>query len=256
MTRKKLEIVMSIIFLFSIFITTCVFLPHSATTNSIVLGGSGFFGKNKEKKTEEQQQDSDVIDLTDKKVVIDVGHGGFDPGKQSKDGINEKDINLAISLKLKEILENKGIQVLMTRTDDTGLYSENDSNKKAADMKARCAIINESNADIVVSIHQNSFQSSAIKGAQVFYYKHSADGKKLAQIMQNALKNGLDPDNNRVEKSDTSYYMLVHTDIPTVIAECGFLSNPDEAAKLNSEEYQQKVAEALCNGIIEYLTHA
>ena len=119
-------------------------------------------------------------------------------------------------------------------------------------MKKRCQIIKDSKADIVVSIHQNSFQSQDVKGAQVFYYKHSVEGKKLAEILQASFKENLDSENKRVEKADSTYYMLVHTSAPTVIAECGFLSNPTEASLLNSSEYQQKIAEALYKGILNY----
>ena len=115
-------------------------------------------------------------------------------------------------------------------------------------------VIDAAKADIVVSIHQNSYQSPEVKGAQVFYYKHSAEGKKLAQILQKSLKENLDTENKRQEKEDSTYYMLLHTGAPTVIAECGFLSNPQEAALLNTAEYRQKVAEALCKGILEYFT--
>ena len=123
------------------------------------------------------------IDYEAKTVAIDSGHGGIDPGKISADGILEKDVNLAIASKLKILLEQSGITVIMTRADDNGLYQESDSNKKAADMKKRCSIINGSKADIAVSIHQNSYVGEASKGAQVFYYKQSEEGKKLAGII-------------------------------------------------------------------------
>ena len=121
-------------------------------------------------------------------------------------------------------------------------------------MKQRIQIIEEAQPQLAVSIHQNSYQSPEVKGAQVFYYKHSAEGKKQAQILQKSLKENLDTENKRQEKEDSTYYMLLHTGAPTVIAECGFLSNPQEAALLNTAEYRQKVAEALCKGILEYFT--
>jgi N-acetylmuramoyl-L-alanine amidase len=244
MYRKFLTTAMSIVLLIAVYVTTCVLLPDSLNVN----GNVDFLGRRSQKDIN--------IDLTSKTVVIDSGHGGIDPGKKSNNGIQEKDINLSIAYKLKQMLEEQEIKVVMTRTDDNGLYQENDSNKKIADMSKRCAIIDGCNPDIVVSIHQNSFQSASVKGAQVFYYKHSAQGKKLAQIMQNAFKEFLDPDNRRVEKADSTYYMLVHTSAPTIIAECGFLSNPDEAALLNTDDYQQKVAKALYEGIIKYFTSA
>lgn len=241
MNHKWLGTIMSVIMLAAVYAAVYIFLPESKSANTDTLI--------------KQEEESNInIDFTGKTVVLDSGHGGIDPGKESANGILEKDINLAIALKLKKLLEDAGIHVVMTRTDDAGLYQESDSNKKVADMKKRCAIIDECKADIVVSIHQNSYQSAAVSGAQVFYYKHSAEGKKLAQILQASFKENLDPDNKRVEKADSTYYMLIHTSAPTVIAECGFLSNPQEAALLNSEEYQQKVAQALYNGIIKYFT--
>lgn len=240
MNHKGLTTVMSVVLLAAVYTAAYIFLPESKN-----VGGKVYAEENDENIT---------INLSDKTVVLDSGHGGIDPGKESSDGILEKDINIAIAYKLKNLLEDAGISVVMTRTDDNGLYQESDGNKKVADMKKRCAIIDESKPDIVVSIHQNSYQTASVSGAQVFYYKHSAEGKRLAKVLQEAFKTYLDPENKRVEKADSTYYMLLHTSAPTVIAECGFLSNPSEAAMLNTEEYQQKVAQALYNGVIEYFT--
>ena len=117
-------------------------------------------------------------------VVIDAGHGGTDPGKVGVDGSLEKDINLAVAKRLKTYLEQDDIRVIMTRETDTGLYSDTDSRKKMADMKKRCEIIEESGADLVVSIHQNSYHEESVSGGQVFYYRDSAKGKALAEILQ------------------------------------------------------------------------
>lgn len=185
-------------------------------------------------------------------VAIDPGHGGIDPGKVGVNGSLEKDVNLAISFKLKECLTEKGYNVVMTREDGEGLYSETDVNKKAADMNKRCELIEKSGAELTVSIHQNSYPEPSVSGAQVFYYKHSAQGKKLAEILQEQLKEKLDKDNRRMCKSNDNYYMLIHTPCPTVIVECGFLSCPAEETKLSDEEYQQKIAEAITAGIEQY----
>lgn len=197
---------------------------------------------------------SQIENYTESKivVVIDPGHGGSDPGKVGINDALEKDINLAIAMKLKELLENEGYEVVLTRKDNNGLYKDSDTNKKVADMKKRCEIIENAEADIVVSIHQNSYTNESVSGAQVFYYKNSQEGKKLAAAIQEALKNYLDEDNNRVEKANDSYYMLLHTPCPTVIVECGFLSNYEEAQALITEDYQQKVAQAIMMGIEEY----
>lgn len=186
-------------------------------------------------------------------VVIDSGHGGKDPGKVSIDGTLEKDINLQITLRLKTYLEASGVSVLLTRSADEGLYSQQDSNKKMADMRARCQLINDAHPDLVVSIHQNSYPMESVCGSQVFYYQTSKEGKKLAEILQKRLS-ALRPDiPARQAKSNSSYYLLLHADPPAVIAECGFLSNWTEAALLASEEYQDQLAWALHMGILEYL---
>lgn len=256
--NKILTTVMSVLLLLAVYFATCVYLPESAAAGNMAEESqSDISGNEKGREADnsaDSYSDSININLSDKVVVIDSGHGGVDPGKESADGLLEKDINLAIAKVLKSKLENAGISVVMTRADDNGLYSENDSNKKMADMKKRCAIIEECNADVVVSIHQNSFQSPSVKGAQMFYYKHSAEGKKLAQIFQRAFKEYVDSTNERVEKANDTYYMLLHTKAPTVIAECGFLSSPQEAALLNSAEYQEKIAAALYYGVIEYFS--
>lgn len=187
-------------------------------------------------------------------VVIDPGHGGVDPGKIGINDALEKEVNLNISFFLKEELLEAGFQVVMTRTEDVGLYSETDNNKKLADMKARCKIIEESDADIVVSIHQNSFSTESVHGGQIFYYHHSVEGKRLAECLQSAFKQYVDETNDRVAKSNDNYYMLLHTPCPTVIAECGFLSNAAEAELLCSEEYQKKIAAGICQGILTYFS--
>ena len=186
-------------------------------------------------------------------IVIDPGHGGSDPGKVSDTGLLEKDINLEIALLLKEELDSD-YRVILTRESDAGLYSENDTNKKASDMRERCRIIEEEKADMLISIHQNSYTDPDVKGAQVFYYTHSAEGKKLAESIQNSIKEIASPDNNRVSKSNNDYYMLLHTSCPAVIVECGFLSNPGEAELLNSKDYQKLIVSAIKKGIEDYLS--
>lgn len=186
-------------------------------------------------------------------IVIDPGHGGIDPGMLGVNGTVEKNINLDISKKLKIRLEQEGFRVILTRSDDAGLYAENAPNKKISDMKERCRIIEESKADYVISIHQNSFSDSAVCGGQVFYYKHSTEGAKLAGCIQRAFKEYVDVTNDRKIKANENYYMLVHTPCPTVIVECGFITNYGEAALLVTEEYQEKVVEAIAKGLSEYL---
>lgn len=184
--------------------------------------------------------------IANKNIVIDAGHGGFDPGKVSKDGTLEKDINLNIAKYLQQYLEQSGAFVLTTRIDDNALAKE-----KGADMKARKNIANNENVDLLVSIHQNSFPKESVKGAQVFYYKTSENSKNLAICIQNRLKE-IDSSNQREAKENNDYYLLKQTTMPSVIVECGFLSNSEEGNKLKDEQYQQKIAWSIYLGILDY----
>ncbi len=186
-------------------------------------------------------------------IVVDAGHGGSDPGKVGTNGAREKDINLELAKKLKKLLEKEHLTVILTRDSDAGLDPAGSTNKKAADMQNRCQIITDANPLFTVSIHQNSYPAPEVKGAQVFYYEQSAQGKELAETIQSSLIANVDPNNTRTAKSNASYYLLKKTPTPTVIVECGFLSNPAEAALLLDDAYQDKLAEAICQGILSYL---
>lgn len=188
-------------------------------------------------------------------VVIDAGHGGKDPGKVGIDGSLEKDINLQIALKLQKFLEMQDVEVILTRDSDTGLYDENTSNKKVQDMKNRVALIEEKNPALTVSIHQNSYHEEYVHGAQVFYYAGSEQSKELAQRIQQMMMLQLDRDNARQAKANDSYYLLKKTSSPIVIVECGFLSNYEEAQKLSSDLYQEKVAWAIHLAIMQWLNN-
>ena len=165
-------------------------------------------------------------------VVVDAGHGGNDPGKVAVNGSLEKDINLAIAKRLAWYLEQADVTVIMTRDSDSGLYSQNDSRKKTSDMQKRRQIMNESKADLAVSIHQNSYHDEEISGGQVFYYADSAPGKRLAERIQKRFDYVLGAENRRQPKANESYYLLLHAECPAVIVECGFLSNWREASLL------------------------
>lgn len=186
-------------------------------------------------------------------VVIDAGHGGFDPGKVGINGVLEKDVNLSIAEMVKMFLEADDIEVVMTRELDAGLYAESDSNKKVQDMKNRISIIEEADPMVTVSIHQNSYHEEYVHGAQVFYYTNSTGGKELAGFLQRRLVEDIDPSNTRVEKENDSYYLLKKTTSPIVIVECGFLSNREEADALSNKAYQEKVAWTIHLGIIQYI---
>ena len=196
--------------------------------------------------SEEAEQKGNVI-------VLDPGHGGSDPGMIGIDGLEEKGINLSVSLLLREKLEEKGYTVVLTRESDQGLYDDSAQNKKAQDMQRRIALIDETAPVLTVSIHQNSYHQEDVSGAQVFYYRKSEKGKRLAEILQKRFDYALGDQNRRKAKPNDSYYLLLHVKCPIVIVECGFLSNWKEAALLKTEEYQDRVAYTLHMGIMEYL---
>lgn len=185
-------------------------------------------------------------------IVIDVGHGGNDPGKVSLDGTREKDINLQIASYLKDYLIAQDFTVYLTRENDCGLYDENVSNKKTSDLNNRIQFFKDKEASYVVSIHQNSYPDASQHGAQTFYYSNSTEGKSFAESIQNAVLK-VDETNTRLAKSNDSYYLLKNSSIPVVIVECGFLSNPEETAKLKDEYYQKELAYAISLGICQYI---
>ena len=154
---------------------------------------------------------------------------------------------MQIAEKVKTYLEKNGIEVVMTREDDVM------EDTKLEDMKKRVALINKTNPAITVSIHQNSYSDSSVKGAQVFYYTGSEISKEAASLMQEELRK-IDNENTRQIKDNNNFYMLKKTEVPTIIVECGFLSNPGEAEKLGSEQYQDQMAEAICSGILTWLS--
>lgn len=185
-------------------------------------------------------------------IVIDAGHGGFDPGKVGVSNTLEKDINLAIAKKLETLLEENGYTVVMTRSDDRALCAGTERSKKMADMTNRVALIEETKPALAVSIHQNSF-SAGTKGAQVFYYTESGASKMLAEKIQADIKEAVGDDNHRKAKGNRDYYMLRKTTCPFVIVECGFLSNPEEEQLLCDEKYQGKMAKGIAEGVENFL---
>ena len=179
-------------------------------------------------------------------VILDAGHGGIDVGKTGVNGEKEKDINLEISKKIKKFLSDSDVTVKMTREGDERL-----ADSQREDLKARTDIMN-GGALLAVSIHQNSYRDPAVSGAQVFYYTDSEEGRTAAGMIQAEL-NALAPDNEKEIRANDSYYILKNTRIPTVIVECGFLSSYTEAEKLADDEYQNRIAEAVSEGILQYI---
>lgn len=188
-------------------------------------------------------------------VVIDAGHGGKDPGKVGATDALEKDINLAIAKKLEALLLQNEITVVMTRTEDKDLASEQATSRKNEDLRARAQLIRDSEPILTVSIHQNSYPEEDVDGAQVFYYTGSECGKLLGTMLQESLRSELADGNHRVAKANKEYYLLKQSTeaSPVVIVECGFLSNPREAALLVTEDYQEKIAFSLLLGVMEYI---
>ena len=185
-------------------------------------------------------------------IVLDAGHGGLDPGKVGVNDVLEKDINLAIVLKLKPLLEDYGFTIHLTRDSDKILGPANSSRPKRDDMIARVDMVKQLNPYFTISIHQNSFPTPSVNGPQTFYYKDSEASATMAQVIQNALNQYLNPQKKRQPQANANYYLLTRTPTPTVIVECGFLSNPDEAALLATDTYQQKIAEAIYMGVVSY----
>lgn len=185
-------------------------------------------------------------------IMIDAGHGGADPGAVSEMAI-EKDLNLAIAQKLQGYLEEAGYTVYVTRIEDEGLYQSGDSNKKRADMKERKRLIEESQADLMISIHQNSYPDSQYWGSQVFFQKQSPEAAALALLVQEMLNSFTSPENTRQAKANDSYFILLQSPMPAILVECGFVTNSQDAENLNDETYQKKVAWGIYSGIEQYL---
>lgn len=179
-------------------------------------------------------------------VWIDAGHGAFDPGKVAG-SVEEKDINLAIALKLQAFLETGGATVFMTRLDDEAL-----SSTKQGDMHSRRVMANASQADIFVSIHQNSFPQGSVHGAQVFYFNTSDNSRKLAEHIQQQIKEFVGTNQRLQARPNRDYYVLRQTVMPAVIVECGFLTNYEDRRKLTQEDYQERIAWGIYLGIIQY----
>lgn len=185
--------------------------------------------------------------LMGKVIILDAGHGGKDKGI-SADGIYESDINLDIVLKLRDELVKQGVNVILTRDGDYDLSSPNVKRRKKSDFDNRISIINNSNADLYISIHMNYLIDSRYYGAQVFYVK---DNEQLAKIMQNEFNNELQSP-REAKKLMNSIYMYKQLDIPGVLIECGFLSNVKERKLLSSSDYQDSIVKTIINGLIRY----
>lgn len=190
-----------------------------------------------------------------KVIMIDAGHGGIDGGAVGTTGTIEKNLNLAIAKKLRGYLDEQGYTCIMVRETDEGLYSQYGTirNKKNEDLKNRKDFIKEYNCDIFISIHLNKFTQPQYFGAQVFYLKGDIESHKLAKAVQEDFKNVINNGNTRIEKPSSNYYLLRGNTIPSIIIECGFLSNFNEERMLKDEIYQNKIAFSIYSGLTKYL---
>lgn len=190
-------------------------------------------------------------------IIIDAGHGGVDGGAVADDGTVEKELNLDIALKLNELLISKGYKTILTRDGDYSIHDESADTvrkKKVSDLHNRLEIVNSNKNAILVSVHQNYFTESKYSGTQVFYSPNALESSVLADCIQKKVVSQLQPDNTRqIKQSDSSIFLLFNSQIPSVMVECGFLSNQNETNKLKDEKYRQQMAEAVCDGIIKYL---
>lgn len=189
-------------------------------------------------------------------IIIDAGHGGEDGGAVAADGTMEKNLNLLVASKVACILKASGYPVLMTRSNDSMLYTDPDSgSKKMQDLRERINIANSAEDGIFVSIHMNKFSQEKYSGLQVFFSKNDSKSRDLANCIQNTVKNTLQSENNRESKpAGSNIYILENIEIPAVLVECGFLSNPEECALLNSEDYRKELACAISLSLIEFFS--
>lgn len=195
-----------------------------------------------------------TMPLSGKVIAVDPGHGGPDGGASSKEGLIEKDVNLAIALQLRDYLQQAGAIVVMTREEDKDLASPNTkgySKRKTEDLLERADVIKESKADLILSIHLNSITSSQWSGAQTFYNPSKSGSDRLAEHVQNELKKNLE-NTDRIAKPNETFYPLKAVNVPGVLVEVGFLSNPKEAQLMGTEKYQKKVAASIYQGVLRY----
>lgn len=188
------------------------------------------------------------------KVVLDAGHGGIDGGVSGVNtGGKESDLNLSVVKKLEKCFIDAGISVVLTRSSEAGLYGLATKNLKKKDMQKRSEIINKAEPDLVISVHMNKYSTSSRRGAQVFYKESSENSKILADCIQQSF-NSMEQSVRECSSLTGDYYILNCSPYTSVIAECGFLSNPNDEALLITEEYQQEIAYAIFKGAIEYFS--
>lgn len=221
----------------------------------LLLGISVYLYQGTEKSSDEIIQETTSVPVSSKVIVIDAGHGVPDEGAQSSSGTTEAETNLKIALKLQNLLEQSGSTVILTRSDENGIYDLDKNTlreKKISDIRNRVKIGNNSSADIFVSIHLNKIPQSQYYGWQCFYNSKNEKSIDLAKKIQSNLNDAIQKENNRIAMKLEKVYIMKHVEIPISIVECGFLSNPEEEKQLLSDEYQDKLAWGIFNGINDY----
>lgn len=235
-------------FVRNILLSTLLFLL--LTFLFLFVGQNGLFSKAKTPDTEIPTLANPPAKTV---VVIDPGHGGYDSGTKSDNGILEKDLNLAISKKIAAHLSYFDIEVVMTRTDDTAPSGADGASRKQSEILSRAKIAKEEDAALLLSVHMNYFPQASCKGAQIFFSENNLQNQVFAHTLQESISALVQPENKRVAKSTDSIFLLNHLNMPAALLECGFLSNAEEASKLNDEEYQNQLAFAIASSIISYL---
>ena len=186
-------------------------------------------------------------------VVVDAGHGEPDGGAVGINGTIEKDINLQIALKLREVLENRGVRVIMTRTDDNSICDNSARTlheKKVSDMHNRLEIINTSGADLFLSIHMNSFSDPKSSGLHVFYSRNHPEAEETATLIQESIAELTGAKTHAVKTASDTLFLMKNPIPPAILIECGFISNPEEEKLLNDDNYQSKIAFSIANAVI------
>lgn len=205
--------------------------------------------------TYEKSVETVALPTTNRVIILDAGHGNPDGGATSSNGVSESSINLQITLKVKKLLEDVGSKVILTRSDENGIYESSATTirqQKVSDLKKRVEIGNSSNADIFVSIHLNKIPQTQYYGWQTFYKKGNDNSQVLAKSIQSKLNESIQRENHRESLPLSNVYIVENVHVPISVVECGFLSNPEEEKLLQDDEYQNKLAIGIFLGIVEY----
>ena len=215
------------------------------------------FGKLFNKAEADREVSADAAPSEKKCIVIDPGHGGEDGGTVGVNGVLEKDLNLSLSEVFGTLLQFSGYEVIRTRTEDKMLYDRNSNyqgKKKILDLKGRLEIAEDIRPDIFVGIHMNAFPEQKYAGLSIYYSKNSSESEIAAETIRDTVKRTVQPDNNRdIKAADSSIYILNRITCPAILIECGFLSNPEECAKLSTFEYRRGLSLVFYSSLVSFL---